>query len=170
MASKIGKRVFDWSRILARVPADSRGQYIALRAKYEALQTTHTNLTDKPTAIDWPYYQANISKSTIVADFKSKMEKLSIPVPKDIESGKIEDKKVRMDQEAVGLLEESKERIGGYKSEITRIHNLKPIEDMSMEEYLADKPELERKIDWEWENYDKVELGETYEMYKGKQH
>ena len=162
MAGKtVGKRVFDWSRILSRVPTEARGDYLALRVKYESLQTQNTNLTEKPTLIDWTFYQSNVSKSAIVADFKKKYDQLKIPFPKDTESEKIEEKSVRMEQEAVRLMQQSKERTVEYRAEVLRINNLKPIEDMTVDEYLADKPELERQIDWEWENYEKVEAEEA---------
>ena len=155
MAAKtVGKRVFDWSRILARVPSEARADYLSLRAKYENLQTQNTNFAEKPTVIDWSFYQSNVSKSVLVADFKKQYDQLKIPFPKDTESGKIEQKKVEMEKEAIRLLEESKVRTEDLKTEVVRIHNLKPIEDMTVEEYLADKPELERQIDWEWENYE----------------
>ncbi|KAI6661951.1 ATP synthase, H+ transporting, mitochondrial F0 complex-like protein [Oopsacas minuta] len=158
MASKtVGKRVFDWSRILSRVPKEARGDYMSLRAKYESLQTQNTNYTERPTTIDWSFYQTNVSKSAIVADFKKQFDQLKIQFPKDTESDKIEQKKVEMEKEAVRLLEESKQRAEEYKAEVVRINNMKPIEDMTVDEYLADKPDLERQIDWEWENYELVE-------------
>ena len=153
-AKTIGKRVFDWSRILTRVSSEARADYLSLRAKYENLQTQNTNFTERPTVIDWSFYQSNVSKSAIVADFKKQYDQLKIPFPKDIESEKIELKKVEMEKEAIRLLGESKVRAEDFKTEVTRIHNLKPIEDMTVEEYLEDKPELERQIDWEWENYE----------------
>ena len=143
--------------ILARVPSEARADYLSLRAKYENLQTQNTNFTDRPTAVDWSFYQSNVSKSVLVSDFKRQYEQLKIPFPKDTESDKIEQKKVEMEKKAIKLLEESKVRAKDFQDEVARIHNLKPIEDMTVDEYLADKPELEREIDWEWENYELME-------------
>ena len=162
MAGKtVGKRVFDWLRILSRVPAEARGDYLALRAKHESLQTQNTNLTEKPIMIDWTFYQSNVSNSALVAQFKNKYEQLKIPFPKDTESENIEQKSIQMEKDAIKLMEESKLRTEEYKTEIVQINNLKPIEDMTVDEYFADKPELERQIDWEWENYEIVELEEA---------
>ena len=164
MAGKtVGKRVFDWSRILSRVPPEARTDYLALRAKYESLQTQNTNLSERPTGIDWTFYQSNVSNSALVADFKKKYDQLKIPFPKDTSSDKIEQKSIHMEKEAVKLMELSKLRTEEYKAEVVHINNLKPLEDMTVDEYLADKPELERQIDWKWENYEIVEMEEAKE-------
>ena len=46
--------------------------------------------SEKPEAINWDYYNKNISKPNLVGDFKKQFEALTIPYPNDTATAEIQ--------------------------------------------------------------------------------
>ncbi|XP_062508470.1 ATP synthase subunit d, mitochondrial-like [Corticium candelabrum] len=83
MSRRVGQKVFDWVSVMARAPAEARGDIGALRGRYEALKAAMNSYPEKPDPVPWQYYQSQISDPKLVESFKKQFEALSVPYPED---------------------------------------------------------------------------------------
>ena len=146
MASRrVAQKVIDWTRLATAVPAEVRGDFNQFRGKYEILTARVNSLPENPQPIEWELYRNGISKPGFVDEFQKQYEALNIPYPKDTTSGKLADFQKDIDIQAEDAIAQSKIKAAELKKELSDIKSQKPFEDMTIDEYLVDKPELREK-------------------------
>ncbi|KXJ26547.1 ATP synthase subunit d, mitochondrial [Exaiptasia diaphana] len=144
-ARRIGKYIPDWVKISTRVPPEARADMGRYRTSYEGLKTSLDSVSAKPEPIDWEFYAKNISKPGLVSSFQKAFEAITVPYPKDTKSAIIADREKEMEKLCEQLKKESLARIKEYEAELAQVKAQKPFEDMTIEEYLEDHPELKKQ-------------------------
>lgn len=152
-ARRVGQRVFDWVRIASRVPEEARMDFSAFRARHEACRASLSALSERPEPIDWAYYRRNISLPNLVDSFEQQFEAVSIPYPKDTVSAGLDMKQKEVEVEAQAVIAQSKARIVELQKELDEVNAQKPFEDMTIDEYLEDKPEIKKQADSDMRNH-----------------
>jgi len=146
-ARKAGQVVFDWIALSTKIPSVARAEFNGLRNRYENLRTNMESLPEKAHDIDWYYYSKTISKAGLVDSFRKQYESLKVPYPKDTESANIEAHKQAMEVEIKAEIAQAKQRAVELEGELNKLKAEKSYEDMTIDEYLADKPELKAYIE-----------------------
>ena len=149
---RVGQRVFDWAQLASKVPEEAKAEFGAFRARHEACRTSLAAYSEKPETIDWNFYKRNISLPGFVDSFQKQFEALKIPLPKDTASAAIEEQKKKNEVDALKVIEETKASVIVLEKELAAIKSQKPFEEMTIDEYLADKPDLRRQIDADTRN------------------
>ncbi|EDM06582.1 rCG33654, isoform CRA_e [Rattus norvegicus] len=80
---KLALKTIDWVSFVEIMPQNQKAIGNALKSWNETFHTRLASLSEKPPAIDWAYYRANVDKPGLVDDFKNKYNALKIPVPED---------------------------------------------------------------------------------------
>lgn len=77
----------------------------------------------------------------MVDTFQKSYEVLKVPYPEDKYSGAIDELEKQAASEIAQFKSESAKRISGYEAEITKLQNLIPYDQMTLEEYRDAFPE-----------------------------
>lgn len=152
-ARRAGQKVIDWTRLSASLPEEVRGDFLAFRRRYEACKTRMNAYPEQPESIDWAFYKNNISKSGFVDAFQKQYEALKIPYPKDTTSSQLATSQKDVEAQAQEAIKKSKEEVIKLKQELAKIKAEKPYEEMSIDEYLIDKPEIRNKVEADTKNH-----------------
>ena len=148
MASRnVGRKVIDWTRLAASVPTEVRGDFIQFRGKYEILLSRMNSYPETPQKIEWNDYRKGISKPGFVEEFQKQYEALKIPYPADTSTNKLVEFQKDIDIQASNAVNQSKLKAAELRKELDDIKAQKPFEEMTIDEYLADKPELREKAE-----------------------
>lgn len=153
-AKRVGQRVVDWTKLASSIPAEARSDFLAFRGRYEARKARMNAYPEVPEAIDWSFYKSNIARPGFVEGFEKQFNSLKIPYPKDTTSDLLAEQHKDIEAEAKEAIKNSKEEAIRLKGELHKLETAKSYEDMSIDEYLEDKPELREKIDKDTYNYD----------------
>ncbi|KAF3830553.1 hypothetical protein GH733_004372 [Mirounga leonina] len=90
--------------------------------------------TDKPPAIDWAYYKANVAKAGLVDDFEKKFNALKVPVPEDKYTVQVDAEEKEDVKSCAEFLSLSKARIEEYEKELEKMRNIIPFDQMTIED------------------------------------
>lgn len=154
MASRnLGKKVIDWTKLSASIPAETRGEYNQFRARYEMFLARVNAYPETPQSIEWEHFKQGISKPGFVDSFQKQYEALKIPYPADTTSESLAQRRKEVDLEAQKVIAQSKLKAEELQKELDSIMAQKPLEDMTVDEYLADKPELREKAEKDTYNH-----------------
>lgn len=135
------------------IPKEARAELAAFRGQHEAARASCLSLPDKSEPIDWDLYRKNISKAGLVDSFQKQFDAVKIPYPKDTKSAEIAKKEQEFEVLAQKEIAEAKKRIQNLQDQLAKLKSEKPYEEMTVDEYLADKPELRRQIDNDIKNH-----------------
>ena len=152
-ARRAGQKVFDWSKLSSSVPQEARAELAAFRARHEAARTACMSLPETPEPINWQYYQKNISKANFVDSFKKQFEAVSIPYPKDTTTEEVNKQEKEFESEALDVIKRSKLQAQELRKELEGILAQKSYQDMTIDEYLEDKPELRKQVEVDMKNH-----------------
>ncbi|XP_003389325.1 PREDICTED: ATP synthase subunit d, mitochondrial-like [Amphimedon queenslandica] len=150
---KIGQKVVDWAKITDVVSAETKVPILALKGRFEARQARLNSYPDHLQPIDWSHYKDAIKKPGLVDDFQKQYSALKVPYPPDTFSEELTKKLERIEKRSLEAIKNAKETSEQLTKELEAIKAQKPLEEMTVDEYLADKPELKKKIDEDTYNY-----------------
>ncbi|PFX25890.1 ATP synthase subunit d, mitochondrial-like [Stylophora pistillata] len=122
-ARRIGKYVPDWIKLATKCPEEGKPVFNRMRTKYENLKTRIDTVAPKPEPIHWDWYAKNITKPGMVEAFRKAEEYY------------IEGRK------------EADELIAECEAELAKIRNMKPFEEMSIDEFLDLHPEIKKEVE-----------------------
>lgn len=136
-AKRLATTALDWGVVAAKIPAENRAAFGALKMKVDKHMRNVNTLPESLGKIDFAVYKSKITIPGMVDTFEKSYGSLSIPYPGD--QGKLAEidaqavtQKARY-QEFVG---QSAARITGLKTELAKWESMQPVEEMSMEEAL----------------------------------
>jgi len=141
-----GRKAFDFIKIGAQLPKAVKGEFGVLRSSFEASSSAMNALPSALESIDWDSYKAKVGDPSLVDAFKAQYAGLTIPYPVDTKSAGINAQQAEFKTEMAEYLTGSEERIAKFSASLAALHAEKPLADMTVEEYLADKPELRASI------------------------
>ena len=152
-ARRVGQKVIDWTKISSSLPEEVRGDFLAFRGRYEAAKVRMNSYPETADKIDWSSYKNKIMKENFVDSFQKQYDSLKIPYPKDISSVQLLEKQKEINAAAQEAIKQSKEQVLRLQQELDKTKSEKPYEEMSIDEYLADKPEIREKADRDTKNH-----------------
>eukprot|EP00052_Salpingoeca_macrocollata_P013769 m.107553 g.107553 ORF g.107553 m.107553 type:complete len:158 (-) comp19050_c3_seq2:32-505(-) len=146
---QVGKKVFDWAALSARLPLSSRGELAALRTQYTALRTNLEKYPEEVKPIDWNHYKTVIKSPGLVDEMQKAYESIKIEYPPDNFSKLISENEKETKTKVEGLLKDIESQIAGLKAQLAAVQAEKPVEDTTVAEVLREKPEWSKEIDQE---------------------
>eukprot|EP00121_Abeoforma_whisleri_P007659 Awhi_evm1s6998 len=150
-ARQIG-RVFNYGALAEIVPNELKAELSALRSKHSSLKETLNSLPEKPVAIDFASYSGKINPAVISATQKS-YQSLVYPRTPDTFSSELAALKKKQLEVAEAEIKAADVEIARLNGELAKIHARKPLEELTIEDVLADKPEWEREINDDIKNH-----------------
>lgn len=150
---KAGQKAFDWIKISSRVPQEARASFNSFRSRHEVNKANLAAYPEKPEPINWGYYRKTITVSGLVDKFEKAFSGVSIPYPKDSGSAEIESKKKEIEAQVAVAIADAKKKITELQKELNTVNAEKPYEDMTIDEYLSDKPTLRKQIEDDTRNH-----------------
>ncbi|NWU04464.1 ATP5H synthase, partial [Urocynchramus pylzowi] len=134
-------KAVDWAAFAERVPPNQRAMFNALKTRNDALTARLAALPEKPPAIDWAFYKANVAKAGMVDEFQKKFSALKVPEPVDTQTAKIDAQEKEAAKSTAEYIQASKARITQYEQELQKLKSMIPFEQMTFEDFSEAFPE-----------------------------
>ncbi|KAM3864121.1 ATP synthase peripheral stalk subunit d, mitochondrial [Diretmus argenteus] len=140
-------KAIDWVAFAERVPPNQRAMFNNLKTRSDAIAAKLTSLPETPVTIDWSYYRSAVANVGMVEEFEKKFNALKIPAPVDTQTSIISAQEAESNTTAAAYVEASKARIAQYETELDKLKNMVPFDQMTIEDLNETFPET--KLDKE---------------------
>merc|ERR1712227_561133 len=133
----------NWAALLKQTAPADRKLMAAFKLKSDAIAANYAKAAGFKREIDWAHYEANVSKSGFVADFKAQYEATEIPVPSDNGLEAQLEAKAAADEAAVAdYIKKVDGQIAEVSVTLNNIKALPPFEQMTQADILYFFPQL----------------------------
>lgn len=150
---RVGQKVIDWAKMGDVVPSEAKERFLAFKGRYEATLARVNSYPDKLQPIDWSYYTDRVSKPGLVEEFQKKYSSFSMPYPEDKTSAELAENEKEIEKLSLETIKNAKEEAVALKEVLKTINAQKSFEDMTVDEYLDNKPALRAQMEKDIENY-----------------
>ncbi|XP_032774826.1 ATP synthase subunit d, mitochondrial-like [Rattus rattus] len=148
---KLPLKTIDWVSFVEIMPQNQKAIGNALKSWNEIFHTRLASLSEKPPAIDWSYYRANVDKAGLVDDFEKKYNALKIPVPEDKYTALVDAEEKEDVKNYAQFVSGSQARVQEYEKQLEKIKSMIPFDQMTIDDLNEIFPET--KLDKKYHPY-----------------
>ncbi|XP_065185338.1 ATP synthase subunit d, mitochondrial-like [Sycon ciliatum] len=148
---KLLSKVFDWTKVLSKVPEGSvaRKDLLALRAKHDQLRERLDSHPENAAPIDFDHYRKLIANPGFVDSMEKTYKDLltKVPYPSDPFTAEISSREKEADKHFATVIAEAKDIAQELQTSLDEFNKLPPFESMTWDDFFDRFPKYEERVD-----------------------